>query len=515
MKKWVNKSLALFLLTLLMFSSIPFNAFAATSPTQADISNQVTYWARHYNIPPVVLKAITWQESTWRQFNLDGSPLIGYDGIGIGLMQISDYARGVTKDRIYGKERIETSIKVAEKFVSATTAILAPSANANLVDALAAAPLAGKKSPILLTDNNTLSPATKDELMKLKVTKVYVVGAIDAAVVEQVKAISGVTEVIPIKGPTRIETAALISDQLTGPAGTFVVGYNGLPDALSVASYAAANNYSILVTNPDGSLPGTANKVGKVYTVGGVERVNTIPGVASLAGSDRYATNKVVLNTLAYSYNRAYVANGTNAHLVDSLIASSLAASAGAPIVLTDTATGGDATAASIGAKLASAAVVVALGGDQVVTDNTVNKVIVAAPARTSAQLAYIDRLKTDYDYNISEGARILNQKWQTVPKIGDGDRNKLENWYFAVWAYNGWSARNNPNYAKSHSIVAYQDRIYQLMGQNYNPPFTQIYQTTPWDVTTLPESLPPSYDSTPWSTPTPFHFGDLIPPAS
>ncbi|HZK56529.1 MAG TPA: cell wall-binding repeat-containing protein [Desulfosporosinus sp.] len=508
-KKRVNKNLALFLLSLLMFGSFPCNALAAESPSQANISNQVTYWAQQYNIPPVVLKAIAWQESTWRQYKSDGSTLIGYDGIGIGIMQISDYARGLTKDRIYGNERIGTSIKVAEKFVSATTAILAPSADANLVDALAAAPLAGKTSPILLTDNNILTEATKAELIKLKVSKVYVVGAINTAVVEQVKAIPGITEVIPLKGANRIETAAKISAQLTSPAGTFVIGYNGLPDALSVASYAAANNYSILVTNPDGSLPASANKAGKVYTIGGIERVKPIPGVASLAGSDRFATNKVVLNTLTYSYNKAYVANGTDAHLVDSLVVSPLAASVGAPIILTDTAACGDATIASIGAKLSSSAVVVALGGDQVVTDKTVTKVIAAAPARTAADLAYINRLKTDYDFNISEGARILNQKWRTVPKIGDGDRNKLENWYFAVWAYNGWSARNNPNYARDHGIIAYQDRVYQLMAQNYKPPYTPIYQTTPWDNSALPESLPPSYDST-WSTPTSYHTGDL-----
>ena len=301
-------------------------------------------------------------------------------------------ATGVTTDRLYGADRVGTAVNVAEKFVSATTAILAPSADANLVDALAAAPLARKTSPILLTENNTLNAATKAELIKLGVKNVYVVGAIDAAVVAQVNAISGVTAT-PLKGADRIATAALISAKLTSPAGSFVVGYNALADALSVASFAAANNYSILVANLDGSLPASevAYKGATVYTVGGPTLVANITGATRLAGADRFATNKVVLDTLGYTnLSKVYVANGTDAHLVDSLVASSLAASAGAPIVLTDTATGGDATAVDIYAKLATNAVVVALGGSTVVTDSTVAKVVTGVVAIPTGTLSVV-----------------------------------------------------------------------------------------------------------------------------
>ena len=257
-KKRVNKNLTLFLLSLLMFSSISHNALAATSsvlqlpskiqfgvsalPTQLDISISLTYWAQQYNIPPVLLKAIAWQESKgllpngqtgWRQFNLDGSPLIGFDKKGIGIMQISDY---------------------------------------------------------------------------------------DAA------------------DPT---------------------------------------------------------------------------------------------------------------------------------------------------------------------------------------QAVYIDKVKNDYDFNIAEGARILNQKWRTVPKIGDGDRNKLENWYFAVMAYNGWSDRNNTNYAQTHELRAYQDLVFSFVGQNYNSPYTSftspvtlpdpsIIQQAPMDQSFRNQTWVSSYQSTwsPWFTSA--HLGDL-----
>ena len=133
-------------------------------------------------------------------------------------------------------------------------------------------------------------------------------------------------------------------------------------------------------------------------------------------------------------------------------------------------------------------------------------------------QADYITKLKMDYDFNISEGARILNQKWRTVPKTGDGDRNKLENWYFAVWAYNGWSNKNNPNYATSQNLVPYQNNVFALMGMKYNSTITQTYPTTLPDPATLPQAplclslspnWSPSYLST-WGTPTPYHLGDL-----
>ena len=60
-------------------------------------------------------------------------------------------------------------------------------------------------------------------------------------------------------------------------------------------------------------------------------------------------------------------------------------------------------------------------------------------------------RLCTDIDYNIDRGAALLIDKWNATPIIGDGigasGHEKLENWYYAIWAYNGFSPVNNPNY--------------------------------------------------------------------
>ncbi|MDR3600455.1 MAG: cell wall-binding repeat-containing protein [Desulfosporosinus sp.] len=82
------------------------------------------------------------------------------------------------------------------------------------------------------------------------------------------------------------------------------MGYGAWADALSVASCAAANNYSILVANPDGTLPAseTAYKGTKVYIIGGPTLVSDISGATRLYGIDRFATNQAVLNALTYKY---------------------------------------------------------------------------------------------------------------------------------------------------------------------------------------------------------------------
>jgi hypothetical protein len=203
-----------------------------------------------------------------------------------------------------------------------------------------------------------------------------VVGPISQSVIDQVKAINGVNTTV-LEGPDRIATATEISAKLINPTGSFVVGYGALADALSIASYAAANNYSILVANPDGSLPASeaAYKGTTTYIIGGPTLVADIPGATRLFGADRFATNLAVLKALAYKYDHVYVANGTDAHLVDSLVASSLAAMTNSPIVLNNSNGDGSIASTSVNSKLGSASVVTALGGNALISDADVAQI--------------------------------------------------------------------------------------------------------------------------------------------
>lgn len=99
------------------------------------------------------------------------------------------------------------------------------------------------------------------------------------------------------------------------------------------------------------------------------------------------------------------------------------------------------------------------------------------------------EKLKYDVDYNINAGIDVLLAKWNasvqnsSISSVGNMDPNILENWYFALWAYNGWIGRNNPN----ASSKAYQDKVYKVCESYFDQSINKI------DTTRLPASGKPS----------------------
>ncbi|ADY57282.1 cell wall binding repeat 2-containing protein [Syntrophobotulus glycolicus DSM 8271] len=120
-----------------------------------------------------------------------------------------------------------------------------------------------------------------------------------------------------------------------------------------------------------------------------------------------------------------------------------------------------------------------------------------------SADQDRIEELKDDIDYNITAGADLLNEKFRIQPQIGDGDRSKPENWYFAIWAYNSWSTGNNPNNAAARQEVSYQDMIIKKAATNYFPGLVTPVAITPVDPALIPIDTLPS-DTEIWETPEP-----------
>lgn len=78
-------------------------ALAAKNPPYLEVETMIEEVARKYSIPAVLLKAVAWQESTWRQFDSSGNPLISYDG-GIGIMQLTNQTR-------FDQNRLKTDIR--------------------------------------------------------------------------------------------------------------------------------------------------------------------------------------------------------------------------------------------------------------------------------------------------------------------------------------------------------------------------------------------------------------------
>lgn len=293
-------------------------------------------------------------------------------------------------DRLYGGDRFETAAKVAtEGWDTAKVAILASGKKENLVDALTAAPFANSMdAPILLTNGATIPAATIKALKDLKVEEVYTVsGAIKKEALE--KAFEANELKIEVKdelgGKDRFETAKNIAEQLKDVEGVMVTTAFKYADALSVASIAAAKNMPILLADKNGLpeveaeyLEGIKDQVNETYVLGGESLVSEkvyeeLPGKdgenkTRIFGKDRFATNLEVLKTFAdLEYNKVYVGNGYDDHLVDSLVVSSLAAKSNSPVVLTNNELSKD-TEDFLLPKLGQKSIV-ALGGTKVVSD--------------------------------------------------------------------------------------------------------------------------------------------------
>lgn len=82
-------------------------------------------------------------------------------------------------------------------------------------------------------------------------------------------------------------------------------------------------------------------------------------------------------------------------------------------------------------------------------------------------------RIASDATYNIAQGAAMLAAKYAATPKIGNGDPQVIEHWYFALWAYNGWGWVNNPNNPRfsregtpgsNPTAFPYQERVLYLV---------------------------------------------------
>jgi len=95
-----------------------------------------------------------------------------------------------------------------------------------------------------------------------------------------------------------------------------------------------------------------------------------------------------------------------------------------------------------------------------------------------------ISQLAGNWKVNLEWGAKILLSKWNSTPSIGNNDRSVIEHWYYAVWAYNGWSYINNPNNTdkyiqknywrlspRSNKLVPYQEYVFDIiqLGSEWN----------------------------------------------
>ena len=237
------------------------------------------------------------------------------------------------KEEIVGSNRYETAAKVADRMRNYSSAILV---NGNsIADGLSASGLAGKENaPILLVKKDSIPKETLQRLYKVK--KVYIIGKENAVSsrVENSLNQAGMS-VKRIGGSNRIDTSIAVSKEIGSYSKAFLVnGFKGEADAMSVSSIAARDKATIILTNGN-SNPVSKKSGVKYYVIGG----NTVMsnslqssfGAERLSGSNRYTTNKVIVEKFYPNTDKLYFAKGDG--LVDALAVSPLAKNSGLALV--------------------------------------------------------------------------------------------------------------------------------------------------------------------------------------
>ncbi|MDU4520144.1 MAG: cell wall-binding protein Cwp26 [Clostridioides difficile] len=211
-------------------------------------------------------------------------------------------------ESIKGADKYETAGIIADK-QNYTTAILI-NADSTMADGLSASGLAGAiNAPILLTKKNNIPNATLKRLEKAK--KVYIIGGENSIdkYTETVLKGKGI-EIKRLQGSDRIKTSYNVAKEINSINKVNKViltnAFKGEPDAMSAAPVAVRDKAAIVLTD------------GKSVPFNTKDTNST-----RLGGTDRYDTNKKIINKFYSGVKEFYIASGTD--LVYALVGSTVA----------------------------------------------------------------------------------------------------------------------------------------------------------------------------------------------
>ncbi|WP_377887672.1 cell wall-binding repeat-containing protein [Alkalihalobacillus sp. R86527] len=268
---------------------------------------------------------------------------------GTGLVQEGTV---VSSKRLSGLDRYGTSVAVSQ-FGWANQSDIAVIGRGDVaIDALTGSVLAKKyNAPLLLTPSTNMDERVEEELNRLKPQKVYILGgtgAVSSSIEEALKKKSYVQDVERVSGKDRYETAVEVAEEVGNYNQAILAsGSDSSPDALSIASYAAASQIPILLTPENKLSDSTENylhtvNVKKATLIGGkgvisnaIEENMNQSGltVSRVSGKDRYETSVEIAKTYDFAASNVFFANGDV--FIDALPGSSLAAAMQAPVLLT------------------------------------------------------------------------------------------------------------------------------------------------------------------------------------
>ncbi|WP_311433156.1 cell wall-binding repeat-containing protein [Finegoldia magna] len=247
--------------------------------------------------------------------------------------------------RIYGKDRIDTSIQIAKSYIKSSEFAILANQN-NFPDSLSATVLSKKfNAPILLTDAKTADKGLIQEIKRLQ-TKYFVKIGGEKSISNEVA-----TQLLPegskvksYKGADRYATNAEIIKEFKDADTCIIASGENFADSLSIGAYATKNGYPIVLVQKNKINDVTKqalknSKIKKCYIVGGENSVSKslekeLPQVIErIAGNDRYETSLKIADKFYKDAKGAYLASGEV--FADSLAINPIAAKFDVPLILT------------------------------------------------------------------------------------------------------------------------------------------------------------------------------------
>lgn len=264
-------------------------------------------------------------------------------------------------ERISGKNRSETSIKVAEKLGGVEKAFI--TSGQKFPDALSSGTIAAKeKAPIILSNN---TEEIHNKVKNIGVKDIVIVGGNTTVTQSEEELIKNKFDnVSRISGSNRYETSRKLLNKYN-IKNVGVVGGNAYADALTANSYLYKNKNGVLLMNIVFDFP---NELTPTVTIGGKGSIEETYGNKRISGKNRYET-AVELAKEFGDFETLIITDGNN--FADALSAAPLAGKEKAPILLTS----GSYMTDSVKDLVKKAKKVIIVGGESSVPKDIVDQI--------------------------------------------------------------------------------------------------------------------------------------------
>ena len=261
------------------------------------------------------------------------------------------------KSIIAGEDRFETAIEISKSWKTSQEAILVNSTAES--DLLCATVLASQiDCPILLTDKNNINEPTSNEIKRLNINKLYLIGGKDViyeTIEKELNKSNIKTE--RICGVDRYETSISIANKVRelkkSNTAILVNGEYSVADAVSISPIAGDKNIPVIICkNNQVKLQKEwmkNNDIKNLYIIGGEDVINkTIEkelnidniNIERIYGKDRYETNAKIIENFykQVKINKVFYCKGKNLNkeneIIDGMLVSPLASKEKSPIIL-------------------------------------------------------------------------------------------------------------------------------------------------------------------------------------